>query len=114
MLLAVLAGAINGLFALPMKINRRWAWENNWLLFSLLSLVIFPWLIAFLSVPDLKVGLFDVLLREFGSGLFMGSSGLQRFSNVRYLTWVHWNRAQLCAFGRQYERHRSIFTHCPF
>lgn len=52
--IAVLAGAINGLFALPMKINRRWAWENNWLLFSLLSLVIFPWAIAFLSVPDLR------------------------------------------------------------
>jgi L-rhamnose-H+ transport protein len=53
--IAVLAGAINGLFALPMKINRRWAWENNWLLFSLLSLGIFPWLIAFLSVPNLRL-----------------------------------------------------------
>jgi L-rhamnose-H+ transport protein len=53
--LAVLAGAINGLFALPMKINRRWAWENNWLLFSLLSLIVFPWLIALLSVPELRL-----------------------------------------------------------
>jgi L-rhamnose-H+ transport protein len=53
--IAVLAGAINGLFAVPMKLNRRWAWENNWLAFSLLSLVIFPWLIAFLSVPNLPL-----------------------------------------------------------
>lgn len=79
LVLAVLAGAINGLFALPMKINRRWAWENNWLLFSLLSLTIFPWLIAFLSVPDLKLAFSEVvpgnlvLALLFGVAAYSGS-----------------------------------------
>lgn len=79
LVLAVLAGAINGLFALPMKINRRWAWENNWLPFSLLSLVIFPWLIAFLSVPDLKLAFSTVvpghlvLASVWGVAIYSGS-----------------------------------------
>jgi L-rhamnose-H+ transport protein len=77
--LAVLAGAINGLFALPMKINRRWAWENNWLLFSVLSLIIFPWLIAFLSVPDLRLAFSAVLPGDlllafvWGAAVYSGS-----------------------------------------
>lgn len=51
--LAILAGCMNGLFALPMKANREWAWENNWLAFSVLSLGFFPWLVAWTSIPHL-------------------------------------------------------------
>jgi len=77
--IAVLAGAINGLFALPMKFNRRWAWENNWFLFSLLSLVIFPWVIALLSVPDLRLAFSTVgpghlvLATLWGATVYCGS-----------------------------------------
>ncbi len=52
-LLAILGGAINGSFALPMKLTRKWSWENNWLPFSVLSLGFFPWLIATITVPNL-------------------------------------------------------------
>jgi L-rhamnose-H+ transport protein len=51
--LAALAGIMNGLFPLPMKANKEWAWENNWLPFSFLSLAIFPWLIAKLGIANL-------------------------------------------------------------
>lgn len=47
--LAIIAGCMNGLFAFPMKANREWVWENNWLPFSILSLVLFPWLTALLT-----------------------------------------------------------------
>jgi len=50
-LLALIAGTLNGMFALPMKLNKNWAWENNWFPFSILSLMIFPFLIVVLSIP---------------------------------------------------------------
>jgi L-rhamnose-H+ transport protein len=40
--IAAIAGVMNGLFPLPMKANNAWAWENNWLPFSVLSLLLFP------------------------------------------------------------------------
>jgi len=49
--LALIAGALNGMFALPMKLNKNWAWENNWFPFSFLSLLIFPLVIVALSIP---------------------------------------------------------------
>lgn len=53
LLLLVLAGAMNGSFALPMKFTRKWAWENTWLIWSIFALVVFPPLLAFLTVPSL-------------------------------------------------------------
>jgi L-rhamnose-H+ transport protein len=52
-IIAVLAGAINGLFALPMKLAGKWAWENVWLPFSLLGMAVFPLFAALQSVPEL-------------------------------------------------------------
>jgi L-rhamnose-H+ transport protein len=53
-LVAVLAGTINGLFALPMKLAPKWSWENIWLLFSVLGLVLFPRLLALEGIPRLE------------------------------------------------------------
>jgi L-rhamnose-H+ transport protein len=50
-LLALLAGVLNGMFALPMKLNKNWSWENNWFPFSFLSLFAFPLVIVLLSIP---------------------------------------------------------------
>lgn len=49
--IACVAGVMNGLFPLPMKANKVWAWENNWLPFSFLSLAVFPVIIAWYAVP---------------------------------------------------------------
>ena len=53
-LIALIAGALNGMFALPMKLTNKWAWENVWLPFSFLSLLVLPLIIVFLSVPKLQ------------------------------------------------------------
>src|ERR1700761_4723942 len=51
-LLAILvAGLMNGSFAVPMKWTRHWAWENTWLAWSLVALVLFPWSMVGLAVP---------------------------------------------------------------
>jgi len=52
--IASVAGVMNGLFPLPMKANKAWTWENNWLPFSVLSLALFPAFIAWYSVPQLS------------------------------------------------------------
>lgn len=53
-LLLILAAAVmNATYTLPMKLNRKWAWEHSWFAFSILGVALVPTLIAFLTVPDL-------------------------------------------------------------
>jgi L-rhamnose-H+ transport protein len=40
---------------LPLKHIRTWAWECTWLIFSLVSLILVPCLIAYLVIPDWPV-----------------------------------------------------------
>jgi L-rhamnose-H+ transport protein len=44
--LTLVAGLMSGNCMLPMKFARRWKWENIWLVFSVVSLVILPWALA--------------------------------------------------------------------
>src|SRR5580693_286333 len=45
--LTLLAGLMSGNCMLPMKFNRSWKWEHTWLVFSVVSLILIPWLLAF-------------------------------------------------------------------
>jgi L-rhamnose-H+ transport protein len=51
--LIVGASAINAAYVLPMRLNRKWAWENSWLAFSVLGVGVVPTLIAVATIPDL-------------------------------------------------------------
>lgn len=42
LLLLTMAGAMNASFALPMKFTRRWAWENTWLAWTVIALLLMP------------------------------------------------------------------------
>jgi L-rhamnose-H+ transport protein len=44
---------LQGAFMAPVKFIREWAWENYWLVFSLTSYLVIPWLIAVFTVPRL-------------------------------------------------------------
>jgi L-rhamnose-H+ transport protein len=50
-LLGVLAGVVNGVFLLPMRYTRDWAWENTWLFFTIFSTGLLPWAAALVGVP---------------------------------------------------------------
>jgi L-rhamnose-H+ transport protein len=50
-LLILLAAAMNGAFAIPMKFLSRWKWENTWLVWSMLSLWLLPWILLWIFVP---------------------------------------------------------------
>lgn len=51
--LTMVAGLMSGNCMLPMKFARRWKWENVWLVFSFVSLLVLPCLLAFAQVKDL-------------------------------------------------------------
>jgi L-rhamnose-H+ transport protein len=53
LLLIILGGVMEGLFALPMKFTPKWAWENIWAAGSLTALILVPWPLALLTVPHL-------------------------------------------------------------
>jgi L-rhamnose-H+ transport protein len=44
--LVMIAGFMSGCCMLPVKFVRSWKWENVWLVFSILSLVVIPWSLA--------------------------------------------------------------------
>jgi L-rhamnose-H+ transport protein len=44
--LILVAGLMAGDCMLPLKFSRRWRWENTWLVFSVVSLVLLPWILA--------------------------------------------------------------------
>lgn len=52
--LAVLvAGVLQGVFAVPMKYASRWKYENIWLVFSFSGMVVFPWMLTAATVPGM-------------------------------------------------------------
>lgn len=53
LLFIVIAGTFSGTFALPFKFNKGWQWENNWFIWSITALLIVPWIVGFLTIPNL-------------------------------------------------------------
>jgi L-rhamnose-H+ transport protein len=51
--LALIAGLLNGSFAAPTKYTVRWKWENVWALWAFTAFLIVPWVIALATVPNL-------------------------------------------------------------
>ncbi len=52
-LLAVIAGILNGSFAAPTKYATRWKWENLWSIWATTAFFVVPWLLAIITVPHL-------------------------------------------------------------
>ena len=77
--LVLAAGLFQGSFMLPMKFTRRWAWENTWLVFSTSAYLVWPWALAFLTLPHLATilgstsGRSLALIAVFGLGWGFGA-----------------------------------------
>jgi L-rhamnose-H+ transport protein len=52
-LTVALGGLLHGSFALPMKRIARWKWENIWLVYSVVGLIVVPLALAMATVPSL-------------------------------------------------------------
>jgi L-rhamnose-H+ transport protein len=53
MAVILVSGGLNAAFAMPMKLSRVWKWENLWLVFCFVGIIIVPWTLAFGLVPGL-------------------------------------------------------------
>jgi L-rhamnose-H+ transport protein len=53
LLLHAIGGFASGSFLIPFKKVKDWAWESYWLISGIAAWVVMPWLIAYLTVPDL-------------------------------------------------------------
>ncbi len=52
--LLLAAGIASGSFTFPMKFTRRWAWENTWLVWTIVALILLPLLITPIFLPQLR------------------------------------------------------------
>ncbi len=51
-ILAIIAGTLNGSFAAPIKFAKVWKWENIWSLWAFFGMALFPWVLVFLTIPN--------------------------------------------------------------
>jgi L-rhamnose-H+ transport protein len=64
---------MSGTCMLPLKFVRAWKWENVWLVFSIVSLILIPWALALAFVDNL-FGTYGVLsLRQFVVPVLFGA-----------------------------------------
>ena len=69
----LLAGLMAGDCMLPLKFNRTWRWENTWLIFSLVSLVVLPWAFALSLVHHLFQAYASLSLSQLAVPLIFGA-----------------------------------------
>jgi L-rhamnose-H+ transport protein len=78
--LTFLAGCMAGANLVPMKWMRVWKWENFWFVYSIVSLLIVPFCLAFLLLPNLASVYaavpFSKLVKPFLYGAFWGIAQL--------------------------------------
>lgn len=72
LIVIVISAVANGIFAFPMKFTRIWKWENTWLAFAFVFLVIPPWLLALFFVPHLGRVYASVPLRTLSYPIVFG------------------------------------------
>ncbi len=89
LLLVMTGGLASGSFYIPFNKVRNWAWEVYWLAGGIFSWLIAPWVIAWLTIPDLM----DVFLQAewphlilpVAFGFLWGIGGLTFGLALRYL-----------------------------
>jgi len=88
-LLFMLGGLAGAIFYLPFKKVRNWAWESYWLIYAVVGLVLVPWVLAFLTSPNLLLVLQSGSRREIVyclcCGAVWGLGGLTWGLMIRYL-----------------------------
>ena len=84
-----LGGLAGAVFYLPFKKVKGWAWESYWLVYAVFGLVLVPWLLAFMTSPNvlsvLKAAPSNELAYCFLCGAAWGFGGLTWGLMIRYL-----------------------------
>lgn len=89
LLLVLLASLFQGTFGLGMKFIKPLAWEAWWVVHVTVAMLLFPWMWAFLSVPNLCTVLVqstgEAMLRGALFGFLWGIGGIMFGVSVRYV-----------------------------
>ena len=84
-----LGGLAGAVFYLPFKKVKNWAWESYWLIYAIFGLVLVPWILAFITSPNvlsvLKASPPNVIWYCFLCGAAWGLGGLTWGLMIRYL-----------------------------
>ncbi len=72
-LLVMIAGLMSGTCMLPSKFVRVWKWENVWLVFSVVSLIVLPWILAFAFVHRLFEAYRSLPFQQLALPAFLGA-----------------------------------------
>lgn len=51
--IVIFSGVLTATFPVPMKFSRTWSWENTWLVYATVALLVLPILLAAFAVPHL-------------------------------------------------------------
>lgn len=88
-LLHAIGGFAAGSFYLPLKKIKEWAWESYWLVNGFVSWILMPWLVAYLTVPELISLLQEApassMFWAYFYGVLWGIGGLTFGLTMRYL-----------------------------
>ena len=84
-----LGGFAAGSFYIPFKKVSNWAWEVYWLISGFFAWILAPWIISFITVPDLfallKLVPFSNIFWPYTFGVLWGIGGLTFGLTMRYL-----------------------------
>lgn len=87
--LHAIGGYAAGSFYIPFRKVKNWAWESYWLISGILAWIIAPWVVAYLTVPNLFEVLRTVsvssLVACYVFGILWGVGGLTFGLSMRYL-----------------------------
>ncbi len=88
-LMYVVGGAAGASFYLPFKGVRKWAWESYWMIYTLVALLIVPWVLALSMSPNVLSVLSQTPWKTLGLsflfGAMWGAGGLTWGLMIRYL-----------------------------
>jgi len=51
-LFIIISGCFSGIFSTFFNKNKKWAWENNWLVWSVMALIVCPFIAVYFTIPD--------------------------------------------------------------
>ena len=87
--LHAVGGFAAGSFYLPLKKIKKWAWESFWIINGFISWIVMPWLVAYITVPDLLSLLNNApansVYWSYIYGVLWGIGGLTFGLTMRYL-----------------------------
>lgn len=86
--LILVAGCFSGVFSTPFRRNPKWAWENNWLIWSVVALIVCPAIAVSLTIPhvfEVYAAHPSVTVIIAGFGLVWGLGALLFGKGIDYL-----------------------------